>query len=42
MLFREQDEDLEGLRESVQRLENMGKSINEELVGQVKKLKLKN
>ena len=32
---REQDEDLEELRISVERLGDMGKSINEELVGQV-------
>lgn len=31
LLFKEQDEDLEGLRESVERLGNMGKSINEEI-----------
>jgi len=40
MTIRKQDEDLEGLGKSVQRLGDMGKSINEELVDQVSKLTL--
>ncbi|KAG0593563.1 hypothetical protein M758_1G331600 [Ceratodon purpureus] len=34
LMMKEQDEDLEELRISVERLGDMGKSINEELVGQ--------